>query len=554
MLNQRLLLYTSLGFVLLLLWQNWVIYATPQTTPQQQTLKANPSARGTLDTPDAGNDPSLYKEGKITQNEVAVSEGADVNIQTDVLSLVLNTRGGSLIQAELTQIPRHQNDPRPYPMFHRDDKGTYIFQSGLLHDKQKGQTHPQDFLAPSHHAIYQSKYEEYTLGSGEDVLRVPLVWESEGIEIKKVYVFRRGSYLVEMEYWVKNKNSNPWIGRMYSQLRRSDEAPVNENLFLYTFTGAAYYDGKYKKFEFSDIGEQPFKQKIVGGWVGMLEHYFLSAVIPTPQLEHDYYTKRVIAGERDEYIIGIRSPAQMVTQNNEQRFRAKIYLGPKKQSNLEEIAPGLELTTDYGIFSVISKPLFWLLDQINNFVGNWGFAILILTLLIKIVFYKLSEVSYRSMARMRKFQPEFSRMRERYKDNKEQLNKEIMSLYKKEKINPLGGCLPILVQIPVFIALYWVLLESVELRQAPFILWIDDLSTRDPFFVLPVLMGLTMFIQSRLNPAPLDPIQAKVMSFLPWIFTVFFAFFPAGLVLYWFANNVISISQQWFITKKMNAI
>lgn len=297
--------------------------------------------------------------------------------------------------------------------------------------------------------------------------------------------------------------------------------------------------------------DQPIRKSVVGGWVAMLEHYFLSAIIPDQKESQDYYTKAVASGIQDEYIIGIRSPPLTIVPGEQKRFRMQSYMGPKLQEDLEEIAPGLELTTDYGIFSVISKPLFWLLNKINQWVGNWGVAIILLTILIKLVFYKLSEVSYRSMARMRKFQPQFTRLRDRYKDDREQLNKEIMALYKKEKINPLGGCLPILVQVPVFIALYWVLLESVELRQAPFILWITDLSTRDPFFVLPVLMGLTMFLQNHLNPSPPDPIQAKIMMFLPWIFTVFFAFFPAGLVLYWFANNVISIAQQWAITRQI---
>jgi YidC/Oxa1 family membrane protein insertase len=296
---------------------------------------------------------------------------------------------------------------------------------------------------------------------------------------------------------------------------------------------------------------EPLRLELIGGWSAMIEHYFVGAWVPNQEETNLFYSIVSRSASPRLYTLGMRSPARVVAPGESTVFASELFVGPKLQHRLEQIAPGLELTVDYGYLTVIAKPLYWILEWIHRFVGNWGWSIILLTILIKLAFYKLSETSYRSMAKMRNVQPRMQALRERYGDDKQRMNQALMELYKTEKINPLGGCLPILIQIPVFISLYWVLLESVEMRQAPFIFWIQDLSTKDPYYVLPVLMGITMFAQQKLNPAPIDPVQQKIMMSLPFVFTVFFAFFPAGLVLYWFVNNLLSIAQQWAITKRM---
>jgi len=305
---------------------------------------------------------------------------------------------------------------------------------------------------------------------------------------------------------------------------------------------------KYEKIQFGDMTDTNLARDIKDGWAAMIQHYFLGALIPATGEVNHYYT-RVIDGNR--YVLGLVGPTLTIPNGGSQAFNSRIFIGPKLQDHLATVAPGLELTVDYGMLTVIAKPIFWLVEKIHDFVGNWGWSIILLTLIIKLAFYKLSETSYRSMAQMRKMAPRLQALKERYGDDRQKLNQAMMDMYRTEKINPLGGCLPIVIQIPVFISLYWVLLESVEMRQAPFILWLTDLSAKDPYFVLPLIMGITMFIQQKLNPAPLDPMQAKVMMLLPFIFTVFFAFFPSGLVLYWVTNNVLSIAQQWVITKRV---
>lgn len=494
---------------------------------------------------DAPSQPNMPGE----QKQVLIGER--VVVTTDVLRAEINTQGGDIVNLELLGIaasPDNRDDP--YRLL--TARPPYVIQSGLLHD-QTSDTHEKNLktLAPSHHTPYTSNRTQITLQGSKDTTRATLRWSNRtGVSVEKTYTFYRGQYQIDIDYKVHNRSARTWVGRQYRQIKR--QAP-NEDSFrlLHTFTGGAYYDGKYNKISFEDMDESEVFKTVRGGWVAMLQHYFFTALLGEKGADNNIYTRAIQGNTGREYIIGLRSNAKRIAPGDTTQFSARFYLGPKLQNQLADIAPGLELVTDYGIFSVLSKPLFWMLNKIHDFVGNWGFAIILLTILIKLVFYKLSEASYKSMARMRKLQPSLLTMRERYKDDRQALQKAMMDFYKKEKINPLGGCLPILVQIPVFIALYWVLLESVELRQAPFLLWIQDLSVRDPFFVLPVLMGATMLIQTKLNPTPPDPIQAKVMTLMPIIFTVFFAFFPAGLVLYWLANNVLSITQQWIINKRI---
>ena len=320
--------------------------------------------------------------------------------------------------------------------------------------------------------------------------------------------------------------------------------------FLYTYTGGAIYtqENKYEKISFEKMEENALSLEVKGGWVAMLQHYFIGAWVP-PTEQTDHFYTNVLPGQR--YVLGAYTPSVNLAAGGSHIFSSGFVAGPKLQHELEAIAPGLELTVDYGWLTVVAKPIFWLLGKIHGVLGNWGWSIIVLTLIIKLLFYKLSETSYKSMANMRKMTPRIQALKDRYGDDKQRLNQAMMEMYKKEKINPLGGCLPIVVQIPVFIALYWVLLESVELRQAPWIFWIKDLSIKDPFYVLPLIMGISMFIQQKLNPAPPDPMQAKIMMSLPFVFTVFFAFFPSGLVLYWVTNNILSITQQWVITRKI---
>ena len=365
-------------------------------------------------------------------------------------------------------------------------------------------------------------------------------------------MFSKGSYKVDVETSIENNGSNSWSAREYLQIKRNDYADKKANSMIYTYTGGVLYtdEDKYQKIDFDDMEDENLSQEATGGWAGMIQHYFGVAWVPEKENNYTYYTKALSAGK---YVIGAYSPMTVVEPGQRKTINSVLFAGPKLQEQLKEIAPGLELMVDYGKLTIIAEPIFWLLSFFYDFVGNWGVAIIMVTFTIKALFFKLSEKSYKSMAHMKLVQPRIVALKERYGDDKQQLNKAMMELYKTEKINPLSGCLPILIQIPVFIALYWTLLESVELRQAPFALWIDNLSAADPYFILPVIYGITMFFQQRLNPAPVDPMQKKVMQMLPIMFTGFFAFFPAGLVLYWIVNNLLTIAQQTVIMKRIES-
>ena len=416
----------------------------------------------------------------------------------------------------------------------------YVVQGGLL--SKSGET-------ANHKTRFESERDRYAL-EGRDSLSVPLSWESEdGLRVIKTYTFYRGRYDADVDYEVINTGPNEWAGSAYAQINRT-EPRDNGSAFIYTYTGAVLSspEQRYEKIDFGDIEEERLAADISNGWAAMLQHYFITALIPdSKEAKYHYYT----LNPDNSYVIGAITPARSVAAGQRENFRQRLYFGPKLQKELARITDGLELTVDYGIFWFIAKPLFWVLDHIHTYTGNWGWSIVLVTLLLKLIFYHLSAAGYRSMANMRKVQPRLLSIRERYKSDRARQHQAMMALYKEEKINPLGGCFPVLVQIPVFISLYWVLLESVELRQADFVLWINDLSAPDPYFVLPLIMGATMFIQQKLNPAPMDPMQQKIMSILPVIFTVFFAFFPSGLVLYWVANNILSIAQQWMITRSI---
>jgi YidC/Oxa1 family membrane protein insertase len=384
-------------------------------------------------------------------------------------------------------------------------------------------------------------------------MNITLYWENEsGLEVRRTLRFERGSYLILQEQHLINQRGSDWQGAFYQQLKRTPPAKKKGFMGARSFDGAAFLNEKkhYAKATFEQISKGEIPQlSLTSGWLAMLQHYFVSAWIPPQDLSYTLYTRHQPQG--DFHFIGMHTQPVTVSAGSDHRFRSQLYVGPKTQDQLKTIAPLLERTVDYGKLTFIAEPLFYILKTINSVIGNWGWSIILLTTLIKLLFFKLSEKSYRSMANMRQLSPKLKQLKERYGEDKQKLNQAVMELYKKEKINPLGGCLPILIQMPVFISLYWMLLETVELRQAPFMFWIQDLSVRDPFFILPLIMGATMVLQQRLNPAPMDPTQQKVMMLMPIMFTGMFLFFPSGLVLYWVVNNTLSIAQQWLIIKRI---
>ena len=552
--NTRLFLFAALVFIGMLLWQQWQADYGPQPQAASQSqssenLNTSQPDEGVDDLPDLAD----TVDGLSSQTGVGTSENATsasptqqlVRVETDVIEVLIDTRGGVIRSIKLKKFPTSLDDPDDWlELVHSDSDSVYIVQSGLRN---------KESTAPTHHSTYRVEQNEYRLEAGQEELVVPLYWSENGVEVVKSYHFRPGDYLVDLRHRVSNQSQQQWQGSQYRQIQRS--RPLETSRLLYTYTGSVYYneETKYEKVTFDDMEDSRLKVESAGGWIAMIHHYFLSAWIPDQDETNLVYSIANTKRNPATYTIGLRSGNQSVAPGTSAEFASQLFVGPKIVKRLEEISPGLELTVDYGVLTFISKPLYWLLSWYHSFVGNWGVAIILLTLTVKTLFYKLSETSYRSMAKMRKVAPRLKTLKERYGDDRQKMNQAMMELYKTEKINPMGGCLPILVQIPVFIALYWALLESVDLRQAPFIFWIKDLSVMDPFYVLPIVMGISMVIQQRLNPPPPDPIQAKIMMALPFVFTIFFAFFPSGLVLYWVCNNVLSITQQWIITRRIEA-
>jgi YidC/Oxa1 family membrane protein insertase len=469
-----------------------------------------------------------------------------VTVKTDVFNLKIDRLGGDIIYLDLPKYPETLNDPQQgFVLLNESKDRFYIIQSGLLNE-----------LGPDSNALGRQLYSvttnENVMTDGESILNVDLHFATRnGVDVVKRYIFTRDSYEIRIQYIVNNHSGAPYVVSPYGRVKRT--APVEESgLFgaMRTYTGAAVNTPakKYKKISFSDMEKETFKEDVTGGWAAMVEHYFASAIVP------DIDSKNYFQSENfgsDTFGMTFVSEAKSIPAGASQVIETKLYAGPEIAQELKSVAPGLELTIDYGFLWFLCQPIFWLLKTMFEVFGNWGVAIILTTIIVKALFYKLSETSYKSMGNMRKLQPKIDALKQRFGDDKQQFSKAMLELYRKEKVNPLGGCLPILIQIPVFIALYYVLLESVELRQAPFMLWIHDLSAKDPYYVLPVIMGLSMFVQQRLNPAPPDPMQAKVLMFMPIFFTFIFLQFPAGLVLYWVVNNVLSIAQQWYITRKI---
>ena len=550
--NNRFLLYIAFSLVLFMIWQQWKIEQTPLDSAEIQAQKNNSlgETNQSEDLPDHAEMDLNVKSGQAFNKEAShnkeIKNGKEVVLQNSDVEVTIDTIGATVKKVKLlkyfeTTSPGSKN----INLFDYKDE-FYVGQSGLLHDKDASKKN-QKKLAPNHHDLF--------VVLEEDGKNVTLEWKDKSGQIKvlKKISLDDSGYKINVENIVINQSSRAWAGRQYRQIRRSSDGE-GRSWVTPTFTGSAYYDGKYNKLSYGDIADSKPKFNVQGGWIAMMEHYFVSSWYFPKNENNLFYTKEILVNDkRSDYIIGSRSEAVIIQPNERGSLSSSLYVGPKTQKELENISEGLELTIDYGVLTFISKPLFWLLDKIHSFTGNWGWAIIFLTILIKLAFYKLSETSYRSMAKMKQFSPKIQSIRERYGSDRQKMNQAMMDMYRQEKINPLGGCWPILIQIPVFIALYWVLLESVELRQADFIFWLNDLSAKDPYYVLPLIMGASMYFQQKLNPAPPDPMQARVMQMLPIIFTAFFAFFPSGLVLYWVVNNLLSIAQQWKITKSITS-
>jgi len=539
--GKRIILYGLLFFILLSLWQAWhhehAQVETRSAIPSPVTTEEVTPKQGLTTAPNVA--PTAV--GSQTEKLLTVTPASRIiTVKTDNFNIKIDTLGGTIIGASLLNYPvsLDKKDTPVQLLFERDGE-RYVAESGLNNQS------PIRFRASDTH---------FTMADDQNTLKVELLGrDKHGVFVTKTFTFKRGDYAVGVSYQVRNEKEKIWQGQIYSQLTRSKPESHSSFFGISSYTGAAVSapgDKTYKKVSFSDMEEKPLREETKGGWVAMQQHYFLSAWLPKNDVKHKLYSHE----SNGLYTIGMLTapfsvePGQMVTINK------TLYLGPEVASTLRDLAPGLDLTIDYGWLWFISGALFWLMQHIYFIVGNWGWSIVLVTLMIKIVFHPLSAMSYRSMAAMKKMQPKIEQLKKRYENDKAKFSEEMMKLYQKEKINPLGGCLPMLAQIPFFIALYWVLLESVELRQAPFMFWIQDLSIADPYYVLPILMGISMVAQQWLAPAAADEMQAKMMMyFMPAIFTVLFINFPAGLVLYWLVNNLVSIAQQWWITQRFEA-
>lgn len=527
---RRLVLFVIFSFSIMMLWDAW----------QRKDAPA-PSTVATLADVPAATVVAEMANTKPAELGFQLQNGQRIKVKTDLYHAEIDVNGGDL--RALTLLKHRADDGAGFYQLMSDatDPMLYVAQTGL-----KG------YDLPTHRALFTSANTEYQMFEGQDSLQVRLSHITpSGIYVDKVYTFHRSNYAIELSYEITNGSSEPISPSVYYQIIHDSESNQGSAM-MPTFTGAAYFNeaDKFNKISFSDMAKQDLSLKSKDGWVGLVQHYFVSAWIPKDGIERKFYTTHL--GD-NFFSIGTISPVGSIAPGEKLTIPARLFAGPQTQDDLVATAPGLEFVVDYGVLTVIAKPLFWLLSTIYDYVHNWGLAIILLTIIIKAAFYKLSATSYKSMAQMRELAPRLEAMKKTYGDDKQKMQQAMIEMYRTEKINPMGGCLPILVQIPVFIALYWVLLGSVELRHAPFFGWITDLSAVDPWYVLPILMGATMIVQSYLNPAPTDPMQAKIMKIMPVVFSIFFFFFPAGLVLYWLVNNILSIVQQWYINKSIHA-
>ncbi|MGL6036785.1 MAG: membrane protein insertase YidC [Legionella sp.] len=539
---RRIVLFMATALIGLSLWNSWQLDYPAQTAAVEQSSQQ--TANNPLLPPIRSADSQQNATVPVNDTQTSAEQSRLIHVKTDVLDVAIDLNQGDVVSGQLLDYPLSVEDKdKPFSLLQNDASERYVANSSLF--MTNGQNvEPLKLNYSADQSVYQ-------LNPDQETLVVTLHGKTdEGLDVDKEFIFNKNSYLISVNYKIKNNGSSDAKVFFNTQLLRSSPKEDKSSIFhVGSFTGASYSNPNkphYKKIDFSDMSKSALDTDVTGGWIAMQQHYFLSAWIPDSTKESKFYTRAI----NNDYSIGAVSQPLLIQPEQQKEIGAKLYIGPEITSVLKSIAPSLDLTIDYGILWFVSSLLFSLMKLIYGFVGNWGWSIVLVTVLIKLAFYRLSATSYKSMAGMRKLQPKLQALKERHGDDKAKISQATMELYRQEKVNPLGGCLPIIIQIPVFIALYWVLLESVELRQAPFILWINDLASADPYHILPLIMGATMLVQQKLNPTPPDPIQAKVMMFLPVLFTGLFWNFPAGLVLYWIVNNTLSILQQWYITRK----
>jgi YidC/Oxa1 family membrane protein insertase len=550
---RRTILWVIFGFSLVLLWDQWQIHnGRPATFFPSPTAKTAAAPVAAASAPAAVPVaapvlPAGNSSDRIAKTEAQAPVARErVVVSSDVLKLTFDTEGGSLVRSEFLKHREQKNPERHVVLFDESKDRVYLSQSGLIAGAAGGSL-------PTHKTPMKLVSGERELKDGAD--EVQLKFESAeigGVKLVKTYTLKRGSYALDVKHEVQNVGTTPLTPQLYLQLVRDGNKLAGESSFYSTFTGPAIYTEakKYQKVEFSDIekNKAEFEKQSSNGYVAMVQHYFASAWLLGEGVPREIFARKV---DSNLYAVGMIAPLETIAPATSRSVEARLFVGPQEEKRLEAIAPGLELVKDYGWLTILAKPLYWLLDKLEHLIGNWGWSIVALVVLLKIAFYWLNAKAYASMAKMKSITPRITELRERLKDKPQQMQQEMMRVYREEKVNPMGGCLPIMIQIPVFIALYWVLLSSVEMRNAPWILWIKDLSAEDPYYILPLLMTATTMLQTALNPAPPDPLQAKMMWFMPLIFSVMFFFFPSGLVLYWLTNNILSIAQQWVINTRM---
>jgi len=531
-LSSRIFLYSAFFFVSILLYDSYqrTFYdVEPQVSQTMPETKKNVEKKASVE-----NNVNSDVENKTLDVSSEV-----INVRTDFLDVDISLIDGSIVKSRLLQYKRNFNNEDKKVILLNERESGYVAKA----DVQTPDTKSPNSYKSSQDAYYVESYPYTVTLNGNN---------SEGVRFEKKYVFNESSHLINVSNTIYNEKADSIQARFYTILQRGED--TDSNVMLYTYTGAAFYDeeNKFNKISFSDITDNNFKLQTYSSWISMLQHYFFTAWISEKESDQTIFTRRVLSEDIPYYQIGSLSNYEIISPNSSKTFSSNLYVGPKNVSEISNITEGLDLTVDYGVLTFLAAPLFWVLDKLNMMFDNWGIALIMLTILIKLLFFKLSETSYKSMAKMKKLAPRMTALKERYADDRKKFSEELMKVYKQEKVNPLGGCLPILVQIPVFIALYWVIVESVEMRHAPFVGWIVDLSSKDPLFVLPILMGLSMYIQQKLNPPPTDAMQQKIFLALPFIFTILFATFPSGLVLYWLVNNILSIGQQYVINRRLS--
>jgi len=534
--TRRLILVLIFTFSSFMLWENWQKYNQPKPPVASATGDAAASAAPKPSSALQAASPA----GSTPVPVDAAPAGETFTVRTDLVEATISAKGGDIVRLELFKYKEHDDKQKNFVLFDAA-RHQYFAQSGLIGEG-----------LPTHRSTFRRVAGANELADGADELKVRLEADgANGSKVAKILTFHRNSYVIDVTWEITNNGEKTIIPHAYFQIQRDGEAPVGESAMMMTFTGPAVYtdEGKYQKLDFKDIASNSakFVKAADNGWLAMVQHYFVAAFVPTEKTPREFYMRKV--ENANAYQAGVIVPVAEVAPGASVSTKVSLFAGPQEQAALKQLATGLDLVVDYGWLTLVAAPIFWALQAIYGLTGNWGWAIVVLTIMIKAVFYPLSAASYKSMAKMKLLTPRLMQLKERYADDKQRLNQEMMKMYQTEKVNPLGGCLPILVQIPVFIALYWVLLGAVEMRDAPWILWIKDLASPDPYFILPVIMIVSMVIQTKLNPTPPDPIQAKMMMAMPFVFGIMFLWFPAGLVLYWVVNNILSIAQQWQITR-----